>query len=126
MASSLELRVPFLDYRLVEFAARMPAKYKVHKGQGKYLLKKMMEGLLPDEIIYRQKMGFPTPLKLMFQGELKEYSNSLLLDDNAKLNAYFDSQVVRKILEEHQQGKQDHHRLIWQLVVLEEWLKQHA
>lgn len=126
MASSLELRVPFLDYRLVEFAARMPAKYKVNKGQGKYLLKKMMEGLLPDEIIYRQKMGFPTPLKLMFQGELKDYSNSLLLDDNAKLNAYFDKNVIRKTLEEHQQGKQDHHRLIWQLVVLEEWLKQHG
>ena len=126
MASSLELRVPFLDYRLVEFAARMPAKYKVHKGQGKYLLKKMMEGLLPDEIIYRQKMGFPTPLKLMFQGELKDYSNSLLLNDKAKLNTYFDKNVIRKTLEEHQQGKKDHHRLIWQLVVLEEWLKQHG
>ena len=126
MASSLELRVPFLDYRLVEFAARMPAKYKVHKGQGKYLLKKMMEGLLPDEIIYRKKMGFPTPLKLMFQGELKDYSHALLLDDNAKINAYFDKHIIRNILEEHQENKQDHHRLIWQLVVLEEWLKQHG
>ena len=126
MASSLELRVPFLDYRLVEFAARMPAKYKVHKGQGKYLLKKMMEGLLPDEIIYRKKMGFPTPLKLMFQGELKEYSNNLLLDKNARINKYFNKDVVQEILDAHQQGKQDHHRLIWQLVVLEEWLKQHG
>jgi len=126
MASSLELRVPFLDYRLVEFAAKMPSKYKINNGQGKYILKKMMEGLLPDEIIYRKKMGFPTPLKMMFQGALKDYSSDLLLASKSKITQYFERNVVAQLLSEHQSGKFDHHRLLWQLVVLEEWLLQHG
>jgi len=126
MASSLELRVPFLDYRLVEFAAKMPSKYKIKNGQGKYLLKKMMEGLLPDEIIYRKKMGFPTPLKMMFQGALKDYSSELLLATNSKIMQYFERSEVGRLLSEHQKGQADHHRILWQLVVLEEWLQQHG
>ena len=126
MASSLELRVPFLDYRLVEFASRMPSKYKIHNGQGKYILKKMMEGLLPDEIINRKKMGFPTPLKIMFQGALKDYSSDLLLSSNSKIMQYFEREYVGSLLREHQRGKVDHHRILWQLVVLEEWLQQHG
>lgn len=123
MASSLELRVPFLDYRLVEFAARMPSKYKIRNGQGKYILKKMMEGLLPNEIIYRKKMGFPTPLKKMFEGELRDYSNDILLGRNAKILQYLDRNAVSGLLLDHQSGKLDHHRVLWQLVVLEEWLQ---
>lgn len=126
MASSLELRVPFLDYRLVEFASRMPSKYKVHNGQGKFLLKKMMEGLLPNEIIYRKKMGFPTPLKLMFQGALRSYSHDLLLASTSRITSYFEQSEVQRLLQEHQSDKADHHRVLWQLVVLEEWLQQHA
>ena len=126
MASSLELRVPFLDYRLVEFASRMPSKYKIHNGQGKFLLKKMMEGLLPNEIIYRKKMGFPTPLKLMFQGALKGYSHDLLLASTSRITSYFERSEVERLLMEHQSDNADHHRVLWQLVVLEEWLLQHA
>ncbi len=123
MAASLELRVPFLDYRLVEFAASMPSKYKIKDGQGKYLLKKMMEGILPQDIIYRKKMGFPTPLKMMFEGDLYGYAQDLLLSQSAETTAYFSRGRVEDILQEHKNKKVDHHRLIWQLVVLEEWLK---
>ncbi len=122
MAASLELRVPFLDYRLVEFAAKMPSRYKVHNGQGKYVLKKMMEGLLPEEVIYRPKMGFPTPLKLMFQGELRGYADDLLLSANAKLHDIFRKDAIRRVLAEHSSKQKDHHRAIWQMVVLEQWL----
>jgi len=125
MAASLELRVPFLDYRLVEFAASMPSKYKIKGGQGKYLLKKMMEGLLPQDIIYREKMGFPTPLKMMFEGDLYGYAQDLLLSRNAETTAYFSRERVEDTLQEHKNKKIDHHRLIWQLVVLEEWLKKY-
>ena len=63
MAPSLELRSPFLDHRLAEFAASIPVKYKLNGRTGKYILKKSMEGVLPAEIIYRTKKGFPTPSK---------------------------------------------------------------
>ena len=126
MAASLELRVPFLDYRLVEFASKMPSHYKIRDGRGKYLLKKIVEGLLPDEIINRKKMGFPTPLKLMFQGALQEYSNDLLRNPNSRISAYFNRTCIDSLLDEHQSNQSDHHRIIWQLVVLEEWLKKNG
>jgi asparagine synthase (glutamine-hydrolysing) len=126
MAASLELRVPFLDYRLVEFAATIPSKYKIAHGEGKYLLKKMMEGLLPNEIIYRKKMGFPTPLCMMFKTTLRDYSNERLLSTHAKLHEIIDRNGIQALLNEHQKGKQDHHRVLWQLIVLEEWLQQNG
>jgi asparagine synthase (glutamine-hydrolysing) len=126
MAASIELRVPFLDYRLVEFAASIPSKYKIMKGEGKYPLKKMMEGILPNEIIYRKKMGFPTPLKLMFQNELREYASELLLSEHTKLNQFFKTERIAELIEEHNANKYDHHKILWQLVVLEEWLRKNT
>jgi len=126
MAASLELRVPFLDYRLVEFAATIPSKHKIKKGEGKYPLKKMMEGILPNDIIYRKKMGFPTPLKLMFQNELRAYAENLLLSDETKLLQFFKKARVEQLIEEHNDEKFDHHKTLWQLVVLEEWLRKNT
>ena len=126
MATSVELRVPFLDYRLVEFAAQIPSKHKIKKGEGKYPLKKMMEGILPNDIIYRKKMGFPTPLKLMFQNELKDYAKNLLLSDNTKLHQFFKVERIQQLITEHNANKYDHHKTLWQLVVLEEWLRKNT
>lgn len=126
MGTSVELRVPFLDYRLVEFAATIPSHHKIKKGEGKYPLKKMMEGILPKEIIYRKKMGFPTPLKLMFQNELKDYAHDLLLSDNAKILRFFNQQRIAQLIHEHNSDKFDHHKTLWQLVVLEEWLRRNT
>jgi asparagine synthase (glutamine-hydrolysing) len=123
MATSVELRVPFLDYRLVEFAATIPSKHKIKKGEGKYPLKKMMEGILPNDIIYRKKMGFPTPLKLMFQNELRDYAKDLLLSNKTKLHQFFKVERIHQLIEEHNADKYDHHKILWQLVVLEEWLR---
>ena len=123
MATSLELRVPFLDYRLIEFAATIPSKYKIKNGNVKYILKQMVSDVLPDQIINRKKMGFPTPLKVMFQGVLSEFSFSVLLDNAAKVHNYFDKFYIEKILKEHKRKIADHHRLIWQLLVLELWMQ---
>jgi len=123
MAASLELRVPFLDYRLVEFAATIPSHHKIKKGEGKYPLKKMMEGILPNDIIYRKKMGFPTPLKLMFQNELRAYAENLLLSSETQLHQFFKKSRIEQLIEEHNNDKFDHHKTLWQLVVLEEWLR---
>ena len=121
MAASLELRVPFLDHRLVEFAAAMPSKYKLNGRTNKYILKKLMQGMLPDEIINRKKMGFPTPLQMMFRNELYEYASDILLSDSFRQRGYFKMDVIEKVLATHKKGIQDNHRLIWQLLVLEEW-----
>lgn len=123
MASSIELRVPFLDYRLVETAYNMPSKYKIKFGQSKYILKRLMKNRLPNEIIHRKKMGFPTPLKLMFESHLKDYAFDTLLKNNASIHNYFEPSAIEKLLVEHTNKVHDHHRTIWQLIVLEEWLK---
>ena len=123
MAASLELRVPFLDYHLVEFAANLPSQYKIHKGNHKYLLKCMMKGILPDHIIHRQKMGFPTPLKIMFQKDLADYAKQILTDPSCKLHRYFQKKYIARLLNEHISKKRDHHRVIWQLIVLEIWMQ---
>jgi len=121
MAPSLELRSPFLDHRIAEFAASLPVKYKLNGRTGKYILKKSMEGILPPEIIYRKKKGFPTPLETMFKHELNEYAVELLTERRTIDRGYFDPGFVARILDEHTRGARAHHKIIWQLIVLEEW-----
>lgn len=125
MAASLELRVPFLDYRLVEFSANIPSKYKVNKKETKFLLKEMIKDVLPKDIVYRKKMGFPTPLKQMFETHLFGYAKALLLDDAACIREFFKVSKIERLLQEHANKTQDHHRRIWQLVVLEGWMQMH-
>jgi asparagine synthase (glutamine-hydrolysing) len=121
MASSVELRVPFLDHRVVELGGRIPPKYRIKGWSTKHVLKKAMEGRLPHEILHRGKMGFPTPLARMFQGELRGYVADVLGSDRSLDRGYFRPEVVRRLVSEHQSGTQDHHRVLWQLLVLEEW-----
>ena len=121
MATSLELRVPFLDHRLMEFSATIPTKYRLKKGITKYVIKKAMEDYLPNDIIHRKKMGFPTPLSTLFKGDLQNYARNLLDSDRFHNRGYFKPDKVRKILDEHIGGSSDHHKILWQLVVLEEW-----
>jgi asparagine synthase (glutamine-hydrolysing) len=121
MASSLELRVPFLDHRLVELGGRIPPRYRIKGWSTKHILKKAMEPYLPHEILHRGKMGFPTPLALMFQGDLKGYVAEVLTGDRFSDRGYFQPEVVKRLVAEHSSGERDHHRVLWQLLVLEEW-----
>lgn len=123
MATSIELRVPFLDHRLVEYAARVPSHYKIHRGDTKFVLKQVLQGRLPDSVLQRKKMGFPTPLELMFRGELFGYAHDLLLSQQAQ-RGYFDRKEVERMLLAHRSGAEGNHRELWQLVVLEEWHRQ--
>jgi asparagine synthase (glutamine-hydrolysing) len=124
MAHSVELRVPFLDYRVIEYAATIPSNMKLRRGVVKWILKRAMKDRLPREILTRKKMGFPTPLALMFQRHLSGYLRDLLLSSRCMSRQYFKRQVVERLIEENTRKKRDHHRLLWQLVVLEEWHKQ--
>lgn len=123
MATSIELRVPFLDHRLVEYAATVPSHYKIHRGDTKYVLKQALQGRLPNSVLQRKKMGFPTPLELMFRGELFGYAHDLLLSQEAQ-RGYFDRREVERMLLAHRSGAEGNHRELWQLVVLEEWHRQ--
>ena len=122
MAASLELRVPFLDHRLVEFAAQIPSRCKISGKSTKVIVKEMLKGILPDAIIHRKKMGFPTPLKYMFRGELQDYAYDLLIASSANIRTYFRPAEIKRLLDEHASGRKDNHRIIWQLIVLETWL----
>ena len=121
MAASIELRVPFLDHRLVEYAATLPSRYKIRNGTTKYILKEVMRRKLPAGIVRRRKMGFPTPLEIMFREDLFDYARDTLSSVTARNRGYFDPCVVDRLLLDHRAGKAANHREIWQLLVLEEW-----
>jgi len=124
MANSVELRVPFLDYRVVEYAGTIPSNQKIHGRHVKWILKQAMAQRLPKEILSRKKVGFPTPLALMFQKDLSSYLRDLLLSQQCRNRGYFKTEVVQRLIGEHSKKQKDHHQVLWQLVVLEEWHRQ--
>jgi asparagine synthase (glutamine-hydrolysing) len=121
MAASLELRVPFLDHRLMEFAAQMPSKYRVRRGETKYIIKKAMEPYLPRHIVYRRKQGFPTPMGLLFKGPLKHYVREVLVSEQCFDRGLFQPARIEQLVDEHTIGAADNHKVLWQLLVLEMW-----
>ena len=121
MANSLEARSPFLDHKLVEFAATLPSRWKIHGLTTKYILKKTFKDILPPQILNRPKQGFGLPVGKWFGENLKDYIREILLDTKTLQRGYFDADGLRTILEEHVQGKQDHGYRLWALLVLELW-----
>jgi len=119
MAVSLEVREPLLDYRLVEFAAKLPASMRLRRGEGKWLMKRAMRGTLPDHILYRRKMGFVTPVSAWFRGPLSGEAQRLAgLADTG----WFDRATLEKVGADHIAGRRDHGRLLWQLAMFEKAL----
>ena len=121
MAHSLEARAPFLDHRVLEFAARLPARLQRRGASGKYLLKRAMADLLPEEILRRRKMGFGVPLAAWLRGPLARRLRETLLAPQSLRRGYFRPAVVRRLVDEHVAGRADHAALLWALLVLEEW-----
>lgn len=123
MAASVELRVPFLDHRLVEAAMALPAGYKINSGEGKHILKKIAEPILPREIVYRKKMGFPVPTKDWFKGGLHSKIQEVVseLEDGSWLNTANLDNIVLK----HKVGVEDHSKILMTLLVFAEWRKQY-
>lgn len=121
MSVSLEARVPFLDHRVVEFAASLPLKYKIRLGRSKLILKKVLSGYLPKNLFDRPKKGFVVPINKWFRFELKD----LLLDEfsssRIKKFGYLDPDVIKNLVELHLSNKQDTHSLLWALLCLFRW-----
>jgi asparagine synthase (glutamine-hydrolysing) len=124
MAHALECRAPFLDYRVVEFAASLPVGLKYRRGRGKWLLRKAFGHLLPPEVFQRRKMGFGVPLDRWFRAELKAMASDLLLSPQAHCHAFLAPQAIARLWDDHQKGVFDHSARLWALLMLEEWLRQ--
>jgi asparagine synthase (glutamine-hydrolysing) len=121
MAHGLEARSPLLDFELMEFAASLPSRYKLHGGMKKYILKKAVASLLPAPILSRPKMGFGVPIEQWFRKELREFASDLLLSRRAVERGYFRRDAVVRLLEEHASGARSWHYQLWNLVMLEMW-----
>lgn len=124
MAYSLEARSPFLDHRLMEFAAAVPPKLKLRGTQGKILLKQALRDDLPTEILRRGKMGFAVPLARWFREDLRELPREVLLDPDARVRRYIRGDAVERMLREHMDRAADHSLKLWILLQLEMWHRQ--
>jgi asparagine synthase (glutamine-hydrolysing) len=121
MAASIESRVPFLDHVLVEWAMQVPANIQIRGRAGKRILKKAMEGLLPDSILYRPKLGFPTPWSGWLAGAQSEVIESMLLEPRSLERGIFKRTAIQRIFQEHRAHYRDHTDRIWRLLNLELW-----
>lgn len=121
MAASIESRVPFLDHELVEFTTTIPPEYAVRGTAGKFILKRAIEDLLPHSVIYRKKMGFPTPWEHWLNGPQLDAIQRMLLAPQSMDRGLFRRQAVERIFVEHRNRIRDHSSRIWRLLNLEIW-----
>jgi asparagine synthase (glutamine-hydrolysing) len=123
MANSLEVRSPFLDHEVMEYAARLPLDRKLRGRTQKAILKKLVAPQLPPGIASRRKMGFGVPIDSWFRHELKEMTYDVLLDSRASSRGLFEPGAVRRLIDEHTQGRAHHHHRLWALLMLETWFR---
>lgn len=123
MAHSLEVRVPFLDHKFVEWSFKAPSDYNVKKHVGKFTLKKTLESHLPHDVLYRQKMGFSVPLADWFKGPLKQRLYDGLLSAQMKGCGYFNMKQVEKLIVQHVNGVRDNSAPLWSLMMFESFLR---
>jgi asparagine synthase (glutamine-hydrolysing) len=121
MGASIEARVPFLDRKMVEFAARVPSTLKVHGLRSKIVLKKLAEQYLPHETIYRRKVGFTVPLTRWFVGPWRGLIENVLLSDRCLGRGYYRPEAVRKVIDDHVNRRVDREQGIWLMLALEIW-----
>src|SRR5207237_7885021 len=126
MAASLELRAPYLDTAVVEFAMRLPWRTKVSLTRTKVLLKKALRGVVPDEILRRPKKGFGIPVAAWIRGPLRPLFEEMLSESALSDAGVFDAQAVRALLRTHLEGRADLRKPLWTLLMFQLWRKHHA
>ncbi|HJR58578.1 MAG TPA: asparagine synthase (glutamine-hydrolyzing) [Vicinamibacterales bacterium] len=125
MAHSIESRVPLLDNEVIDFAASLPAHFKIHEGRRKHVLKEAVKGLLPPGILDRRKQGFGVPLGMWFRGRLTDVFADILGSARTRQRGYFQPAFLERLVHEHLSGRRDHTLRLWQLLVFELWHRQY-
>ena len=120
MAAAIESRVPFMDYRIVEFANRLPTEYKIRGGTGKAIVKDVARSVLPAAVVDRRKSGFGVPLARWFRADEGLGAQITALPESPASDI-FDRDVLRRLIQEHRQGARDHSELLWTALNLATW-----
>ena len=123
MAHSLEVREPLMDHPLVEWLSGLPPEMKLRNGEGKWLLKKALAPYLPDDILYRPKMGFSVPLIHWFRGPLRQTVRSAVLGPVLADTGWFNATYLRRLVDDHQSGRRDYSAPLWTLLMFESFLR---
>jgi asparagine synthase (glutamine-hydrolysing) len=121
MAHSLEVRAPLLDKDIIEFSATLPSDLKYNKGEKKFILKEAFKPVLPDDILYRKKMGFSVPLAAWLRSEIKDLTEDYLFTKAQGIQQYFDMDVVKQLWQQHQDEKADHSTVLWSMLMFQMW-----
>lgn len=125
MACSLEIRIPFLDPRIVEFVWSLPLNFKLRNLSTKYLLKKTMDGLLPKAVLRRKKKGFGIPVAKWFAGEMRGMVLDTFNETRIKNGGIFSTRYIANLMDEHFKKKTDHRKKLWTLFVFQHWLERY-
>lgn len=123
MGVSLETRVPFLDHRVVEFAWRIPMKYKLHNGEGKWILKQILFKYVPQNLIERPKMGFGVPIDSWLRGPLRDWADALLNAERLSSEGFLKPDAVQRLWREHLSGQRNWQYQLWNILMLQLWLE---
>lgn len=126
MANSLEIRMPLIDHRIVEFMTAIPTKFRIKDGTTKYLMKKLLKGKVPSQITEKPKLGLNPPMGIWLKKDLKPLMDDYLSDSTIKKRGILNAGVVQSIINEHNSGRRDRSLHIWSLIVLEEWFRQYT
>jgi asparagine synthase (glutamine-hydrolysing) len=124
MAHSLEVREPLMDHELVEWLATLPSSLKIRGQEGKYLFKKAMEPHLPNDVLYRPKMGFSVPLARWFRGPLKQRVRDAVLGERLRSTGWFNSDYLKHLVDAHQSGARDYSSPLWTLLMFDAFMRQ--
>lgn len=123
MALALESRMPFLDHRVVEFACKLPLSLKIRYGQGKWILRQVLNRYVPKKLIERPKMGFAVPMDAWLRGSLREWAEAMLSESRLKQEGFFNPQPIRELWNEHLNGGRNWQHHIWNVLMFQAWLE---
>ena len=123
MAVSLETRTPFLNHKIIEFAWKLPLQMKVRNGQGKWLLRQVLDKYVPLNFIERPKMGFGVPIDFWLRGPLKDWAENLLSESRLASDGLFNPAPIREKWREHLSGRKNWHHQIWTILMFQAWFE---